>query len=220
LDKFLVGFATRRRYANAIFGFKQARQLAAIVLQIKLKALLKGFIARKHVAYLRRLELDAEFQHQQELLAIQRAIAQAKAEQLRKNQAATTIQRILSRGVQARKYVQTLRQRRLLQANIEFIRNKHVPIYWRLHDEYYKSQNFYHRPFIIKIQCCARRFLAKYLVKIMRYNTVRILHYRLYADAFVIYSVGRREVHNACRSLILNTSMLRRPGRSWNDAGH
>ncbi len=150
LAPILIGHLTRRKWIPILQTYVRRRKLGVIRIQC---------FVRKRLAVRRVARLRAD----RDNVELQRRLAEeAKQQRLKvENEAACVVQRIV-RGF--------LGRRKALKRRIEFeqwlaIKNARIPAYYRLREEYYKSQNLFHRPYLIKIQCAFRCKKAREKVK-------------------------------------------------------
>jgi len=134
VEPIILGYATRKRWAPRVAAHVARRAGAAGVLQKRFVALLLGQKARARV----------------------RVLQQENDLQNRKNKLVVRIQKRI-RGVLGR--IKAREQRRKVLAYREL--QSRQPYYYRLKDEYYRSQNMYHRAKVVKIQCLVRCHLAR-----------------------------------------------------------
>jgi hypothetical protein len=99
-----------------------------------------------------------------EAARIAKELADEEFQRMRRLKAAGKIQRVM-RGVMARKRVRVLRVAYNLSLDSKRERMKH---YWRLKEDYYRDQNMFHRPFLLKIQCFFRTRRAVWRVRALR----------------------------------------------------
>jgi hypothetical protein len=145
----ILGYATRKRWAPRVAAHLARRRAAANVLQKHFRAILLGQKARVRVRQLRA----------------------AKTLLHRQNVVAVVIQRRV-RGILGRAKARQ-RKKKLEVQREEF--NK-LPYYYRMKDEYYRTQNMYHRSKVVKIQCAIRRRLARDKVwRVRRDQKARII---------------------------------------------
>eukprot|EP01033_Poteriospumella_lacustris_P002854 gene2853-2078_t len=130
-----LGYLTRRRLRPTLQPYLARRQQAAIPIQ----CLVRCFLARHRV-------------HRQR---------QVRAYQRYRIACATKIQALVRAKIIAFHRVQ--RQRDYLATAYAESRKRflQLPYYYRLKSTYLTSQDVYHRRYVLKIQCCARRYLAR-----------------------------------------------------------
>lgn len=136
----LLGFITRRTWGPCVRKHVLRRRQARIMIQ----KTIRKFLACQRISKMRDLQA-----------AKARLVAKVKAEEearmKRLNKAATTIQRI-ARGIIGRRKSKEHRER---VERIKFLESR-IPLYYRLREDYYRSQNLHHRPYILRIQCFLR----------------------------------------------------------------
>jgi hypothetical protein len=202
LTRYFHGYSCRRKHLAELHAFKFRRQVAACVLQMRLKALLAGLLARRYALLLRTDKKTQELARQKEQEEIQRALEEAKRIANRLHIAATVIQRV-ARGRIGRRRALTARKHAIIRAQADYIRTyKHtavanrVPVYWRLQGEYVRTQNLYHRPYVVKIQCRARMYIAKRRCVRVKLNRaafiIQINFMRMHLQRRAVKEVARR----------------------------
>lgn len=130
----ILGYATRRRWAPRVEAHLVRRRAAANVLQRHFRAILLGRKARQRVRQMRKA---AMLRHRQSLAAV-------------------VIQR-RQRGISGRKRAAE-QQKKMALLREQLGR---LPFYYRMKEEYYRTQNMYHRSKVVTIQCAIRCRLAR-----------------------------------------------------------
>ncbi len=146
LQPLLLGHCTRKKWVPIVRAYVSRRRGGATGIQ----CFVRKCFATRRVAKLREDKNNVELQL--------RLAEEARLEQERKeNETAGVVQRIV-RGFLGRR--KAARRAAEVEAYLA-IKNARVPAYYRLREEYYRSQNMFHRPYLIKIQCAYRCVLAK-----------------------------------------------------------
>jgi len=146
LQPLLIGHFTRKKWVPILSTYMSRRKRGATGIQ----CFVRKCFALRRVAKLREDRDNVELQL--------RLAEEARQVQIRKeNETAGAIQRIV-RGFLGRR--KAARRQAEVEAYLA-IKNARVPAYYRLREEYYRSQNTYHRPFLIRIQCAYRCRLAR-----------------------------------------------------------
>jgi len=130
----LFGYATRRRLAEPVRIHKERRNYAAYELQRHFVAIMLGQKARVRVNGIREANYRADLERRM----------------------AIRMQR-LARGIAGRQLA--MQQREIVERQRELANR--IPYYYRMKNEYYLTQNMYHRPFVVKIQCMVRQRIAR-----------------------------------------------------------
>jgi len=153
LTPVLKGHSVRKRWLPLIRRHISRRRNCVI----KLQCMVRIHFAKKRVDFIRR-EKAARLERIR--------LAKLAAEEMRKNQymAAGAIQRI-ARGCIGRRKALT---KKLYVQKQEALRQASMPAYYRLREDYYKSQNMFHRPYLITMQCAMRSARARFRVKNQR----------------------------------------------------
>lgn len=146
-----MGFAVRyiRRFKDKIKENSRQRNFYAQRLQTAWRALYFGYCARQRVKILRQEKA------QRDILLKDIAL---------KNFAATQIQKVIRRKIN-NWTIQQWQARRVIE--LEEQRMK-VPVYYRLKERYYSTQNSIHFRSVVMLQCQVRRYLAVKKVSAMR----------------------------------------------------
>lgn len=135
LAPIILGHATRRKWKECIQRNTLIRHKNARTIQTLLKAIMLGYKARVEVVTIRKLYIEKQC----------------------RIKSAIEIQRI-QRGIQGRlKFRNHLKK--WLEEQEKAIR--YIPQYYRLKAEYYKTQNIFHRRYLLTIQCAIRCRLAR-----------------------------------------------------------
>ena len=144
LSPIILGHITRKKWIPIIKTYIDRRKIAAVLIQVHIRK----FIASRSVSQMRQERNDIELQkrlaHEAEM---------KRQEKIRES--ATVIQRI-HRGFIGRQKA-LLRQEEIEKQ----LRKSRIPAYYRIRAEYYKSQNIFHRPYLIIIQCAYRCMKAR-----------------------------------------------------------
>lgn len=135
ISPIILGYIIRKKWIKKIKVNTIIRNKNAIIIQTILCAIMLGQKARKKVKQMRK---DKKILKQ-------------------RNYAAIEIQRI-QRGIIGRVKFKNYMKLWLIQQ--ERIQNR-LPYYYRYKYEYYRTQNLFHRKYIIKIQCAIRMKLAR-----------------------------------------------------------
>lgn len=140
---------------NILIRYKKRREWAVRTLQIRLKALYLGISARREVTAFRESR-EAEHALRMKWLAMEKERKRIEKLQLR---SAIDIERVV-RGFMARRRVGKIR----MKLRIKNAARKPRPAYYALREEYFSSQNFYHKRFVVRIQCAYRCRKARDIV--------------------------------------------------------
>jgi hypothetical protein len=143
ISPIILGYIIRKRWTKKIKVNSIIRNKNAIIIQTILCAIVLGQKARKKVKQIRKDKKILKH----------------------RNHAAIEIQRI-QRGIIGRMKFKNYMNLWLIQQ--ERIQNR-LPYYYRYKYEYYRTQNLFHRKYIVKIQCAIRIKLARFHVKQRRY---------------------------------------------------
>jgi len=143
ISPIILGYIIRKRWIKKIKVNSIIRNKNAIIIQTILCAIVLGQKARKKVKQIRKDKKILKH----------------------RNYAAIEIQRI-QRGIIGRMKFKNCMNLWLIQQ--ERIQNR-LPYYYRYKYEYYRTQNLFHRKYIVKIQCAIRIKLARLHVKQRRY---------------------------------------------------
>lgn len=130
----VVGHLTRKRWKQKLIESTERRRKAGLVLTRHSYTFLLGMRARRYVRELR-AELKQAALEYRSVIKIQR----------------------VTRGAQGRKKAIIRRK----EWEVERERANRIPFYYRTKNDYYLTQNMFHRPFVLKIQCMVRRRLAR-----------------------------------------------------------
>lgn len=150
MSPLLLGHSARNTWIPRIKERTEKISKATAVLQCAVRV----FIAVRRVMYLRKLRDDEELRRK---LAEEAAIEQAR----REVHAAFFMQRV-ARGFMGRRRAV---KRRIELEHLEMLRGNRLPAYFRIKEDYFKSQNMLHRPYVIKIQCALRASVARHVTK-------------------------------------------------------
>lgn len=153
LVPYFLGWRTRRVWLPRVRKHVARRRAAIIVIQ----KWMRRSLAQRRVAKIRH-------DRAVEAARIAKELADEEFQRMRRLKAAGKIQRVM-RGVMARKRVRVLRVAYNLSLDSKRERMKH---YWRLKEDYYRDQNMFHRPFLLKIQCFFRTRRAVWRVRALR----------------------------------------------------
>lgn len=143
ISPIILGYIIRKRWIKKIKVNSIIRNKNAIIIQTILCAIVLGQKARKKVKQIRKDKKILKH----------------------RNYAAIEIQRI-QRGIIGRMKFKNYMNLWLIQQ--ERILNR-LPYYYRYKYEYYRTQNLFHRKYIVKIQCVIRKKLARLHIKQRRY---------------------------------------------------
>ncbi len=161
LEPLLLGYRARRKWVPIITDYILKRKNATIAIQ----CMIRNRTACKRVNKLRDDRDNVELQ--------KRLAEEARLERLRAEfESAGAIQRVIRGFLGRRKAI----KRGIEVEQMEALKAARLPAYYRLRDEYYKSQNMFHRPYLIRIQCAYRCMLArmKYKVKKRQISVLKI----------------------------------------------
>jgi len=163
----------RGRNALSIFlKWNGIRDKAIRTIQVRLLAMKLGADARKRVG-----ELLTAKASEQALRAKWLAMeAERKRTEYLRNKSLRLIQRVF-RGFRARKRVARLRRSNALAEDSR----KRLPAYYSIREDYYKSQNFYHKKFIVRIQCAIRSRKARDIVYYKRRDRSAVIMWRAWS---------------------------------------
>lgn len=146
MSHLILGYAARRKWLPLIASYTALMKKCAIIAQCSIRV----FVACRRVKHLRRLRDDEELRRQ---IAEQEAAEQAQRELV----ATLLIQRVV-RGFLGRRKAFL---RAIQREHDELLRAARIPAYYRIKEDYFKSQNMLHKALVIKIQCAYRTMLSK-----------------------------------------------------------
>jgi hypothetical protein len=156
LARIILGYNVRRKTLPVLKAYKLRRVQAALKLQARLKAIYLGRLVRKKFKEV--IEATRVIQRFYYIVR-DRHIAKNLLIVIN-NKAATKIQRVW-RGILGRTRAEAIK------ISMKSFR-KRDRLYYLLKSEYYRSQNMFHRPYVIKIQSCFRRHVARMKVSFIR----------------------------------------------------
>lgn len=131
---------------------------------------------------------------------------------VRQCEAAVLVQRI-ARGKLGRMRADRHRKKHLLQMELA----SRKPYYYRMREEYYKTQNLFHRPYLIKIQCAIRQKLARQHLH-MKYRDRHALRIQLMFRRFKarrIYRQRKAEFYKSAKVRFAKAVQIQRIVRGF-----
>ena len=146
----ILGYAARRKWLPLITAYTALMRKCATIAQCSIRV----FLACRKVKHLRRLRDDAELRR---LIAEQEAAERAQLEL----EAALFIERVV-RGFLGRRKAHL---RAIQREHDELLRAARIPAYYRIKEDYFKSQNMLHKGLVVKIQCAYRTMLARRVMR-------------------------------------------------------
>ena len=146
LRPLILGHRVRRKWGPVLTDYVTRRRNGSTVIQ----CLMRTRIALRRV---NRLRSDRDNVELQILLAKEARIRQAQLEAECAREGQRVVRGFLGRCKGNR--------RRIEVEELEALRAARVPAYYRLREEYYRDQNMFHRPYLIRMQCAYRCMLAR-----------------------------------------------------------